>query len=185
MDRPDSHSVGEQLPDGVRPIAADERRHILGHLRHRWPPGDGESWHPHDAVAPETEVLCLQSAWLESEVSIEEVRRRAAPRYSSFWVLGEGAPHWDTVPSSFDEDFEVSPAYLWLTPASETICTPRSLDWMAYTDHYEATYVLGRRLVDLVKELWPTWDRHIWISPFYEHPARGRDAPWWKLGTHE
>jgi hypothetical protein len=182
MDQPDRRDVVFPKSRGFRLLTSDERRRALSRLRQRWPPtGDRDWWHPYDAIDREPDTLCLEASWLAAEVSIAEFRRRAALRWSTFWVLGEGTPRFDDPRPSFQGEYAVSAAYISPTMSSETICTPRTLDWMIYTDHNEATYLIGAWVLDVVKDLWPNWERHLWTSPFYEHPlAAGTSQFWWE-----
>ena len=126
-------------------------------------------------------MLHLQASWLAHGVPIAEFRRRAGIRWSKFWVLGEGTPHWDDPRASFQGEYEVSSGYINVAMSSETICVPTSLEWMVYTDHNEGTYLIGTWLVDVVKDLWPTWDQHVWTTVVYDHPPDdGELHAWWE-----
>jgi hypothetical protein len=168
---------------GFKLLTSDERRRVLRRLRQRWPPTEGRDWwHPFDAMDRETETLELESGWLAVEVSVAEFRRRAALRWSKFWVLGEGTPHFDDPRPSFQGEYEVSAAYISPTMSNETICAPRSLAWLVYTDHNDRTILVGQWLVEKIKDVWPTWERHIWTTPFHEQPSIDEEdemRPWW------
>jgi hypothetical protein len=166
---------------GFRVLTPIQRRRVLARLRKRWPPEDRDWWHPYDAVDAETSVLHLQASWLAHNVSIAEFRRRAGIRWSKFWVMGEGTPHWDDSGASFQGEYEVSSAFISPTMSSETICVPTSLEWMVYTDHNEGTYLIGAWLVEAIKDLWPTWERYVWTRLPYEHPPDdGELHAWWE-----
>src|SRR5437870_2228852 len=79
----------------LRALTTGERRRVLERLRQHWPVPDGDWWHPYTAFASEIEPLRLQSGWLFHELPPIEFRRRAALRWSKFWVMSEGAPRWD------------------------------------------------------------------------------------------
>lgn len=108
-------------------------------------------------------------------------------RWSSFWVIGEGAPHWDDVKGNIQGDFEISARYVAPILSFETVVVPTSLDWLAYTDHNDSVFLVGEWLIDTVKDLWPGWEQHIWSSPFYEHPTEDvcDDRAWWERGQSE
>jgi hypothetical protein len=184
MEGPGPREVAVPKSRGFKLLSPDQRRRVLSRLRQRWPPTRARDWwHPHDALNREADTLCLEASWLAHEVSVEEFRRRGALRWSKFWMLGEGSPHWDDPRPSFQGEYEVSAAHINLTLSSETICTPRSLDWMIYTNHNEATYLIGSWPVDAINDLWPAWERHIWTTPFDEHPpdhSDGRFPFWWE-----
>ncbi len=79
-------------------LNTDQRHHILKLLRTKWPPTDDTWWHPLDACrAPE--ALHVETAWFETQVSLDVLRMRLADAgYAVIWQLFEGTPHWDDDP---------------------------------------------------------------------------------------
>jgi hypothetical protein len=167
---------------GLRALSTGERRNVLRRLRKRWPQPDKDYWHPLTAFLSDPSALRLETKWLLPAVPDDEFRRCAALRWSKFWVIGEGTPTWDDVGHSYQGEFEISSRFASPVLSSETIVVPTSLEWFAYTDHNDSVCLVGEWLTEVVKDLWPTWEQHVWTTAFYDGPpdAPADYRPWWE-----
>jgi hypothetical protein len=52
----------------------------------------------------------------------------------------------------------------------EGFWTTDRLDWIIYASHEGSVTVGGEWLLPAVQAAWPSWERRVWTSPFYERP---------------
>ena len=134
-------------------------------------------WHPFDAVNAKSSVLHLQASWLAHSVSPAEFRRRAGIRWSKFWVLGEGTPHWDNarcqLPGRVRSFVRIhQPDHV---ERDDLRAHQPGMDGLHRSQRGNVSdrRMAGRRHA---RTLWPTWEQHVWTDVHSMTPTGRRRA---------
>jgi len=120
---------------------------------------EGYWWPLHGSRPPHAEGF--QAHFFEHEFGYAALRH----------ILAE---HGVTTALEFRENgkaYEVSiatfePCYTGL----EGFWTSGRFDWILYASHEGSITVAGEWLLPAIKAAWPSWNRRVWTSPFYERP---------------
>ncbi len=143
-----------------------------------------DHWYPLITDTMPEDVFAVEADWFLAEVSLSKFQpifqNRKIERIYEF--RGEDAP----------ASFEITPDLLIpvYTGDEGYWFSKKKKDWLIYASDQGSLTFAGNWLIRAIKEVWPTWEQHIWKGPGYVRPVqefsiRPRDAfPGYEQYTH-
>lgn len=147
-------SAVEALPYR-RVLSADERHQAEQAIRREWGVADGY-WYPLDDVR-RSDVVAFEASDFHREFGAQ--RLQTVLRSISAGRVIE-VPEFNEYPA-FEQDLEVSE---FCYTGAEGYWFDAGLEWIVYASHEDSVTLGGVRLLALVQEQWPEWQRHLWRS---------------------
>jgi hypothetical protein len=137
-----------------RVLSAEESKSLWSRLKARWQIPAGY-WYPL-AHCSLSEVVAFKAGAFAVAVPQEQVQEILSSRgIDRIWELREYGPEYVEDSSQFDPSYNGAEGY-W---------SSGDLDWIVYASH-EGSITVGGWLLQLVQELWPSWQAFLWTSPF-------------------
>lgn len=142
-----------------RPIGGDQSRWIRTELAARWGISPHEHpWYPLSLERQPENVEVLRSYDLYEQVPPERLQA-AMERHGITSVLevhakGPEGPRFGDAEVDVDR---FDPAFLSL--ADECYVTTERVDWVLYTSHERSTTFAGERILSVLRDAWPGWER--------------------------
>jgi len=137
-----------------RVLTAEESKSIWSRLRARWQIPEGY-WYPL-AECRLSDVVAFKTRAFDEAVGYGSLQGILAARgIERVWELREYGPEYEENVSLFKPYYNRAEGY-W---------SSGDLDWIIYASHESSVTVAGWLLQEL-KELWPSWNAHVWTGPF-------------------
>lgn len=124
-----------------------------------------EHWYPLLTDAWPEDVLAVEADWFFAEVPLSSFQNLFKQReIERVWEFrGEEAP------ASFHLACDLLvPCYT----GDEGYWSSEGYDWLIYASQQRSLTFAGNWLVQAVKDLWPTWEQHIWRGPEFVRPSQ-------------
>jgi hypothetical protein len=146
-----------------RVLSDTQARRIAKGVSQRWGfEATRTYWWPLREGYPEempSDVLVLQERHFYTDLGVDAMRGILLER--GITRLNELAEHHQS--PEFEVDVE-----LCRFKDVEAIWTSRSFDWLIYISHESSITFAGAWLVEAVKQVWPSWERRIYIDYAYD-----------------
>ncbi len=144
-----------------RELTVRESERLWSRLRRHWGVVRGVTWYPLSDREMPSNVIAFQEAWFAWEVPLEALRRMlASRRVRRVWQLPD-----IRVMNGYELDVA-----LLIPWGYETYWTSEKLDWILYSSHEYSLTVGGEWLINLIKDAWPGWERHLYAGWEYPRP---------------
>jgi hypothetical protein len=143
----------EKLPYR-RVLTKEESKTIWSRLRSRWAITEGY-WFPlFECKLPD--VVAFKTKAFDEAAAYSRLRNILAARgIGRVWELREYGPEYEEDLALFEPFYNGAEGY-W---------SSGDLDWIIYASH-ESSVTVGGWLLTEVKQLWPSWQAHVWTGVF-------------------
>lgn len=124
-----------------------------------------EHWYPLLTDEWPADILVVEAEWFFAEVPLSAFQHLLKQRGIEWiWEFrGEEAP------ASFHLACDLFvPCYT----GDEGYWTAEGYDWLIYASQESSLTFAGSWLIQAIKDIWPTWEQHVWREPGYTRPAQ-------------